>query len=121
MARVIHFEIPADQPERAAAFYRSVFGWEFQKWDGPMPYWLVMTGKDGPGIDGGLLPRQAPGQGVTNTVGVDSLDEAVATVERHGGTITVPRMAIPGVGWLAYALDTEGNAFGMMQNDPDAA
>ena len=44
MPRPIHFEIPADQPERASAFYRDVFGWQFRKWDGPMPYWLITTG-----------------------------------------------------------------------------
>jgi predicted enzyme related to lactoylglutathione lyase len=54
MPRPIHFEIPADRPERAISFYQQVFGWQFQKWDGPMPYWLVKTGADGPGIDGGL-------------------------------------------------------------------
>ena len=59
MPRPIHFEIPADRPERAIAFYEQVFGWRFQKWEGPTPYWLVQTGADGPGIDGGLLARCA--------------------------------------------------------------
>ncbi len=45
MPRPIHFEIPADDPDRAIAFYRDVFGWKFQKWEGPMPYWLITTGK----------------------------------------------------------------------------
>jgi len=59
MPRVIHFEIPADDPARAVKFYADVFGWQSQKWDGPMEYWLVATGKaPAPGIDGGILRRQ---------------------------------------------------------------
>lgn len=121
MSRPVHFEIPADQPERAMAFYEKVFGWKFHKWDGPMPYWLVTTGdKTQPGIDGGLLPRQHPGQGVVNTVMVADLDASTAAVEAAGGTITVPKMPIPGMGWLAYFADPEGNHGGMMQADASA-
>jgi predicted enzyme related to lactoylglutathione lyase len=120
MPRPIHFEIPADDPARASAFYGEVFGWKFQKWDGPMPYWLITTGGDGePGIDGGLLPRQ-PGASTVNTIGVPSLDAALATIASNGGRTVVPRMAIPGVGWLAYCLDTEGNTFGIMEADEKA-
>ncbi|HLT46946.1 MAG TPA: hypothetical protein VK002_06930, partial [Rubricoccaceae bacterium] len=67
MPRVIHFEIHANDPERAIRFYGESFGWSFRKYDGPMPYWLVRTGpEDQPGIDGGLLQRQAPldGEGI---------------------------------------------------------
>jgi predicted enzyme related to lactoylglutathione lyase len=119
--RPIHFEIPADQPERAIAFYEQVFGWRFQKWDGPMPYWLVQTGADGPGIDGGLLARQHQGQGTVNTVGVSSCDDFLRKVENAGGSTVVPKMGVPGVGWLAYCTDPEGNTFGIMQNDPTAS
>jgi predicted enzyme related to lactoylglutathione lyase len=122
MPRPIHFEIPADNPDRAIAFYEAVFGWTFQKWAGPMPYWLITTGKDGePGINGGLLPRQHPNQPCVNTVGVANLDESMATVAAHGGVTAVPKMAIPGVGWLSYCKDTEGHIFGMMQADAAAA
>ncbi|HTC23071.1 MAG TPA: VOC family protein [Gemmatimonadales bacterium] len=121
MPRPIHFEIPADSPERAIGFYQQVFGWQFQKWEGPMPYWLVKTGANGPGIDGGLLPRGYPGQGTVNTIDVGSCDEFVRKVEKAGGKVSVPKMAIPGVGWLAYCTDPEGNTFGIMQNDPKAA
>jgi predicted enzyme related to lactoylglutathione lyase len=119
MPRPIHFEIPADSPERAIEFYRSVFGWEFQKWDGPMPYWMVRTGA-GTGIDGGLMPRAYPGQGTVNTVDVPSCDEFVRKAERAGGKVAAPKMAIPGVGWLAYCTDPEGNTFGIMQSDSQA-
>ena len=121
MPRPIHFEIPADDPERARKFYGDVFGWKFQKWDGPMPYWLVTTGENGePGIDGGLAPRQHPGATTVNTVGVASLDDTVKKIEGSGGRTVAPRMAIPGVGWLAYCLDPEGNTFGVMQADEKA-
>jgi len=121
MSRVIHFEVPADNPERAVDFYKKVFGWNFQKWDGPQEYWLVSTGPDTqPGINGGLLRRQHPGAGTCNTISVASLDQAVASVTQHGGKNVVPKMAIPGVGHLAYCSDTEGNVFGLLQADNNA-
>jgi len=126
MARVVHFEIHAENPERAIQFYQKSFGWEFQKWEGPMDYWLVMTGpKDQPGIDGGLVPRQGEidGQAVIAyvcTIDVPDVDATVSTVENNGGTIAVPKMAVPTVGWLVYFKDTEGNIFGAMQTDPEA-
>jgi uncharacterized protein len=117
MARVIHFEIPADDPQRAITFYRAAFAWEIERWKGPTEYWMVRTG-EGPGINGALLPR-AQLAVTTNTIGVEDLDMAIARVERHGGT-TLPAMTIAGVGRFCYAQDTEGNLFGMMQHDPDA-
>lgn len=126
MARVVHFEIHAENPERAIQFYQKSFGWEFQKWEGPMDYWLVMTGpKDQPGIDGGLVPRQVEidGQAVIAyvcTIDVPDIDATVSTVEKNGGTIAIPKMAVPTVGWLVYFKDTEGNIFGAMQTDPEA-
>jgi hypothetical protein len=121
MARPIHFEIPADDPARAIEFYAQALGWKAQKFDG-MEYWLVSTGAEGePGIDGGISPRRDPGERAVNVMGVESVTEAVRRIERAGGTITIPRMAIPGVGWVAYALDTEGNPFGVFRDDPQAA
>jgi predicted enzyme related to lactoylglutathione lyase len=125
MPRVCHFEIHADNPERAIAFYRQVFGWEFKRWEGG-EYWLIHTGPSTePGIDGGLIRRRYPidGQGVIAyvcTVAVPTLDDALGKMTAAGGTLAVPRMPIPGVGWLAYAKDTEGNVFGIMQADPAA-
>lgn len=121
MPRPIHFEIPADDTDRAIQFYRDVFGWKIDKWDGPMPYWMITTGSDGePGINGGLMPRPQPNAPPVNTIGVTSLDESMKTVESKGGKTVVPKMAIPGIGWLAYCEDTEGNTFGMMQMDEAA-
>lgn len=122
MSRVTHFEIPADNPERAINFYKKAFGWKIEKWDGPIEYWLIMTGpEDQPGIDGGLAKREDPATGVENIIDVKDLDQSTKDVEANGGTITRPRMAVPGVGWIAYFMDTEGNIFGMMETDPEAA
>lgn len=122
MSRVVHFEIPADVPERAIKFYEKVFDWQIEKWDGPVEYWLIMTGEeDKPGIDGGLARREDPNTGVENTIDVKDLDATLANVKAQGGEVIRPRMAVPGVGWLAYIKDTEGNVFGLMESDPKAA
>jgi predicted enzyme related to lactoylglutathione lyase len=119
MSRVIHFEVPADDTARARTFYERVFGWTFQAWEGPMEYWLVTTGPEGqPGIDGGLSPRQQAGQGPVTVVGVPSIDDTIHAVEAAGGRIVLPKTPIPGVGWVAYFLDTEQNTIGAMQADP---
>jgi predicted enzyme related to lactoylglutathione lyase len=121
MSRVIHFEIPAAEPERAATFYGKAFGWKFDKWPGPMEYWMVVTGKDGePGINGGMMKKPGGITSTTNTIGVDSVDDAVAAVLKAGGKNIMPKTPIPTVGYFAYCEDTEGNVFGVMQADPNA-
>jgi len=126
MPRVIHFEIHAEDPQRAITFYKALFDWEFSQWGG-MDYWVIKTGDPGtPGIDGGLLPRRGTidGQAVIAyvcTVDVPSVDEAVEKIAANGGQIALPKMPVPGVGWLAYGKDTEGNIFGVMQMDPTAS
>jgi uncharacterized protein len=121
MSRVIHFEIPASDPESAANFYKKAFGWKIEKWPGPTDYWMVITGADGaPGINGGLLRKQAPTVATTNTIGVESVDAAVAAVQGAGGKLLAPKMPIPTVGYFAYCEDPEGNVFGVMQLDKNA-
>ena len=120
MPRVIHFELPADNPDRAIKFYETVFGWQFTKWNGPTDYWLISTGASGPGINGGLLQRPHSGASTVNTVGVASVDAAILEIEKHGGKTVMPKMAIPGVGYLAYCIDPENNTFGIMQADAAA-
>jgi len=121
MNRPIHFEIPANDPKKIMAFFTKVFGWNFQKWEGPVDYWLAMTGpKEQPGIDGGILVKRDPAQPMVNTMDVVDLDACVKTIEANGGSICVPKMPVPGVGWLAYFKDPEGNIHGIMQNDPGA-
>ena len=120
MGRVIHFELPIDNAERATNFYSGVFGWTIQKWEGPTDYWLIGTGEGQPGIDGAFTMRSGAMTHTTNTIEVTSLDDAVAKVRELGGTVLEARLTVPGIGYLAYCIDTEGNVFGMMQNDQSA-
>ncbi len=126
MPRVVHFEIPADDPERAAQFYQSVFGWTIQTWGGPEPYWLIITGPDSEmGINGAIMRRGEPlaGSGLTGyicTVGVPSIDKSLAKVTASGGTVITEKTQIPGIGWQAYCRDTEGNQFSILQPDMPA-
>jgi hypothetical protein len=117
---VVHFEFAADDPERASRFYSEVFGWKIAKWDGPMDYWLVQTGEGGVGIDGGIMRRDAQMPSVVNTIDVPSVDEFVAKVTAAGGQVAMAKMPIPGMGYIAYCVDTEGVVFGIMENDPSA-
>jgi uncharacterized protein len=122
MPRVVHFELTADDPERATMFYSTVFGWKINKWDGPEDYWLVTTGEAGTaGIDGAIMRRMEDGTPVVNTIDVPSVDQYVAKITANGGTVVAPKIAIPGVGYFAYCKDTEGTTFGIMQADPTAA
>ncbi|MCW5941321.1 MAG: VOC family protein [Fimbriimonadaceae bacterium] len=121
MNRITHFEIPSNDPERDIAFFSRVFGWTFHKWDGPVEYWLVSTGDAGVGINGGLMRRMDPAQPIVNMIQVESADATASLVETAGGTVVVPKMAVPGVGWLFYFKDPDGNIHGAMQEDPAAA
>jgi hypothetical protein len=124
MSRVIHFEISVDDPERAKKFYEDVFGWKIEKW-GPIDYWLIMTGeKTEPGIDGAIRIRgdlkKIKNENTINTINVPSIDEFIKKVEKNGGKVLMPKMAIPGVGYHTYCQDTEGNVFGIMEEDKTA-
>ncbi len=127
MARAVHFEIHATNPQALIDFYSGLFGWTFNKWDGG-DYWMVHTGPDDqPGINGGLMPRrgpQPPELAAVNafviTVDVDDVDPALAKALTLGASVAVPKMAVPGIGWLAYIKDPDGNILGMMQADTHA-
>lgn len=127
MARVVHFEIQASAPERLMSFYEALFGWRFQRL-GEEDYWVIHTGPESEtGIDGGLLPRRGgvpeegqPVNGFVCTVDVPSVDDCLARAEALSASVAVPRMPVPGVGWLAYLKDPDGNIFGVMQRDPGA-
>jgi predicted enzyme related to lactoylglutathione lyase len=121
MPRIIHFEIDAEKPERAIKFFQKVFGWKIDKWKGPVDYWLITTGKENePGIDGGLARRTEDEPSTVNTIDVSSLDEYIKKVESNGGMIIRPKQPVPGVGYIAYFKDPEGNIFGMMERDESA-
>ena len=118
MLRVTHFELRADDPEKLVGFYKGVFGWTIQKWDGPMDYWLITTGpEDQSGINGGIARRSEGDSGVINSIDVPSVDEYVAKIEGVGGSVVAPKRAIPGVGYLAYCKDPDGNVFCIIEED----
>jgi uncharacterized protein len=129
--RVIHFEIHAADTAKTASFYRDTFGWEIRKWENPnVDYWIVMTAPEGskePGIDGGITGRMGlppkggePVNAFVCTIHVPKVDEWIAKVIKAGGTLALPKMPIPGLAWLAYCKDIEGNIFGMFEDDKNA-
>lgn len=118
--RVVHFEIPCDNPDKVMKFFKEVFGWTFQQF-GTEQYWSAVTGDPKtPGIGGGIMKKRDPNQPVVNSILVESVDEFIAKIEKAGGQIVVPKMPIPTVGWLAYFKDPDGNIHGIYQNDPSA-
>jgi uncharacterized protein len=127
MVRPVHFEVHATDPERSIRFYREVLGWQIERW-GDQPYWIITTGKtDEAGINGGLLPRRgpapepgAPVNAFVVTTAVDDIDATLATAERHGATIALPKEHMAGVGLLAYVHDPDGNLLGLLQPEPPA-
>ena len=128
--RVIHFEINADKPDRAAEFYKKVFNWEIKKWETSndtqsasvhQDYWMVMTGdRKKPGIDGGLMKRMDKNAKTVNTIDVENLDASIDAVKQSGGKMIGEKLNIPNVGWMCYCKDTEDNIFGMIQMSPEA-
>lgn len=117
MPRVIDFEIPADDVDRIAKFYQSVFGWKVEKWKGPVEHWFLITGDEAePGINGSFGRRQDFPESTTVTViSVDDIDKYAALVKANGGQLIGDKITIPRVGFYLYFKDTEGNLMGMMQ------
>jgi hypothetical protein len=121
MNRFTHFEFATPDREKTAVFYRAVFGWKVEKWEGPVDYWLVTTGNgDTPGINGGLMQADDQMSGTINTIQVDDIDAAIAKVKTHGGAIILEKQPIPGVGYQAYFKDSTGIIVGIHQADPKA-
>lgn len=121
MPRIVHFELNVKNVEKTKKFYESVFGWKIEKWEGPVDYWLIMTGEEGePGIDGGLGYEEEGLPSVVNTIDVDDVDEIIKKIKNNKGQIVRPKHAVPGVGWMAYFKDSEGIVTGVMQEDPEA-
>jgi hypothetical protein len=123
MGRVVHFEIPFDDADRARNFYRDVFDWQIQ----PMPemnYTMVSTGPTSdegmpsePGyIGGGMMQREAPVNSPVLTLGVDDIDSAIIAIEKNGGTAVGEKLAVGEMGFAAYFKDSEGNLMGLWQN-----
>ncbi len=125
MSAHVYFEIHASEPQRAMGFYGTLFEWRFEPAQGaPVPYWRIDTG----GARGGLLQRPAatpPAECGANafvcSFETADLDASTERVRNLGGTIALPKFAVPGVCWHGYFLDTEGNTFGLFQPDSGAA
>ncbi|MEW9870468.1 VOC family protein [Arthrobacter sp. HS15c] len=126
MAGVVHFEIPADDQDRATNFYKEAFGWNIV----PMPemnYNAVTTTPTDeatgrphePGaINGGLISREGDLTTPVITVDVADIDATLKTVEQLGGSVVLPKSIIPDMGSYAYFRDTEGNVMGLWENPP---
>ena len=119
--RVVHFEIPFDDGDRARAFYREAFGWQLQEWD-EGSYTLATTGptgETGPDeagfINGGMMRREGPGDGPIIVIDVDDIDASLAKIEKLGGQTLLGRQAVGEMGWAAYFKDVEGNSMGLWQ------
>jgi uncharacterized protein len=121
MNRFTHFELATNDLEKTAAFYRDVFGWKIEKWEGPIEYWLVTSGDEKtPGINGGLMQAGGGFTGTINTLEVEDIDAALTRALAHGGEVVLPKDAIPGVGYQTYIKDNTGIIIGLHQNDPKA-
>ena len=124
MPRVVHFEVYADDVERASKFYGDVFGWTVNKWqgEGGPAYWIIDTGEEpAQGINGGMMPRPDANAVTTVILDVPTVDEYVDKITAGGGTLLVPKFVVPGVGYAAYFRDTEGNPFGIFEDNSEAA
>lgn len=121
MSTIVHFDVPSDDPERAKKFYSALFGWKFESYP-EMQYNLISTTNlDGtPGVGGGLGKRMDPSQRITNYFGVPSIDAAMKKVKSLGGKILTEKMAVPMMGYLANCIDTEGNVFGLWEENTEA-
>ena len=135
MPTIVHFEIPADDVEKAKKFYTDLFGWKTEKLSvtddsrltsaataQPMEYWIITTTDDkgNKALGGGIMKRQMPEHRVTNYIGVRSVDEYSSKVEKLGGKVIAPKHTVPGMGYFALCIDTENNAFAIWETDEKA-
>lgn len=121
MHKVVRFEIHVKDPQRAIEFYSKTFGWEFTKYEGEQEYWFINTGRgDAPGIDGGMMVSRDGEIRTINTIEVPSVDDYLQKLQEQGGVVALPKMSLPGIGYLGYGIDPEGRIFGLAQYDPTA-
>ena len=121
MSKIVHFEIPADDPQRAGTFYHDVLGWEVSRF-GEEPYWLVRAGGDEePGANGALVAREDLHRHPVVIAGVADIDGVLTRVESCGGKVVQGKLPVPGMGWSAYFSDPEGNTIGLFEPDTGGA
>lgn len=118
MPTLVHFDIPAENIKRAKTFYESLFDWKIERVPGPMKYYTIFTKDEegNPGVGGGMGEKSQPEERITNYIGVSSIDEYVEKLKTLGGKVTMPKTTIPGFGYLARFLDTEGNTIGLWES-----
>jgi len=113
---IAHFDIPAENIEKMKKFYSELFGWKIERVGGPIEYYLIETAPEGKGVGGGMAKKEHPSQHPMNYILVESVDEYSKKVEKLGGKIIVPKQTLPGMGYLAVAIDPEGNTFGLWED-----
>ncbi|WP_270886220.1 VOC family protein [Pedococcus sp. 5OH_020] len=125
--RIVHFELPYDDGERARSFYGKLFGWDIQSYPG-MEYSMVSTGPSGdqgptePGyINGGMGPRGESLTGPTVVVDVGDIEATLRQVEEEGGTVLAAKRPVGQMGWTAYFRDTEGNVVGLWETSHEGS
>jgi predicted enzyme related to lactoylglutathione lyase len=119
-AGLVWFEIPADNPKRATAFFSAMFGWKITPFPHMPEYSHIDTGGADTSPDGGLLKRMHPGHTITAYFLVPSVARAMAKIKRLRGKVCKPKTAVPGMGYFAIGLDTEKNAFAVWEVNPKA-
>ena len=120
---IVHFDIPAEDVEKLKNFYSELFGWKIYRCPGPIEYWMVETvpvDEEGnpvrPGVNGAICKKDHPDLKPINYILVDDIDESIRKIRNLGGTITQPKQQIPGIAWIAHAIDPEGNPFAILQS-----
>ena len=114
-ASIVWFEIPADNPERAKAFYNHLFGWNINPFPGGGDYWHIDTGGADDTPDGGMMTRKHPQQPITNYINVPSVTKFMAKVKKLGGEVCMAKTAVRGMGYFAVCKDTENNTFALWE------
>ncbi len=119
---IVHFEIPAENVEKLKKFYVDVFGWKIEKAPGPVDYWLVETVPVDekmmplrPGVNGGMYKKDMTDQKQVNYFSVESIDKFIEKIEKTGGKIVQQKQEVMDVGWIAVAVDPEGNQFAILE------
>lgn len=121
MSTIVHFDVPAENIDRAKKFYTELLGWKFESWPGMEYNLITTTNLEGvPGVGGGMGKRVDPSQRMVNYFGVKSIDAAIQQVKNLGGRMLSDKMAVPTMGYLANCVDTEGNTFGLWEENHEA-
>ena len=120
---IVHFDIPAENPEKLKTFYSKLFGWNIYRCPGPIEYYMIETvpvDETGapvrPGVNGGMKKKDHPKLKPVNYILVDNIDMSIQRIKSLGGTITQPKQQVTGIAWIAHAIDPEGNPFAIMQS-----